>query len=343
VRTRSRLTADMAPGSTGDWTGPARATLQHPRAPTREYRAAVAFMANALLILGVLAWFGARDVLLVARLVHAFGPALEAALLLLVAAGLAVRRTWAVAAMTPLLWLLVIGGGISIVLALAQRTIQIPIGPLLAVWALRAKPLGAPAMGPRPGLASRALVVVGVVALAWPLAAPAIAQPGGLFVTAASDLDHSVEVVGACVDTTREGAVVPVPGTSAEPPATVDVTFHWAWRRNEVLRDGIDAVIFEWFTLAGRPNYEYYLDRDATAAGITEEDRSFRFARYHVDLAQHGFEPGSITIRLLRPSEAYRGSGSIELYASYVHAPNGIPNATQPGLWTVLVQARCEW
>ena len=334
----------MGPGSSGGGIEPAGSTMPQHRGPTREYRAAVAFIANALLVFGVLAWFGAAsDVLLVGRLVHAFGPAVGATVMLLVAAGLAVRRSWAAAAMTPLLWLLVIGGTISFVLALAQRTIQIPIGPLLAVWALRAKPLGAPAMGPRPGLAGRALVVVGVVAAAWPLAAPAIAQPGGLFVAAASDLDHSVDVVGACVDTTREGAVAPVPGTSAEPPSAVDVTFNWAWRRTEPLVEGTDAVIFEWFTMVGREGYEYYLDRQVDGPGITEEDRSHRSARYHVDLAQHGFEPGAITIRLLRPSEAYRGTGSIELYVSYVHAPNGIPNATSPGLWTVVVQARCEW
>jgi hypothetical protein len=319
-------------------------TAGESRAPTREYRAAMGFIASSVFVLLVLAWGAAPGVPPVGRLVHAFGPALSATVLLLVAAGLAVRRAWAVAAMTPLLWLLVIGGAIAFGLALAQGTLQLPIGALLAAWALRAKPLAAPAPAGRAGFSGRGLVVLAVVAAVWPLAAPVLTQPGGPFVAAASDLDASVEIDGACVDTTREGAVAPVAGMSAEAPATVDVTLKWSWRRTEVLREGIDAVIFEWHTMVGRQHYEYFLGRSLPAqAGVTEEDRFTRMARYHVDLAQHGFEPGAITIRLMRPSEAHRGNGSIELYVSYVHAPHGSPNAIERGLWTRLVQARCEW
>ena len=108
---------------------------------TREYRAIITFAISAgLLIVGFLITPSPTAVVL--------GALLGLVVSLVEARGLSQRRDWARYAMAPLLWIYVGAGVVVFVLVLARGGVNIPIGAILAAWALSAKP--SEALGPIP-------------------------------------------------------------------------------------------------------------------------------------------------------------------------------------------------
>jgi hypothetical protein len=136
--------------------------------PTREYRGTVTFSVAAAFGIVVLVLAGSHlpSGIGTTGNVVALGLIVGIVADLIEASGLSSGRDWARYAMTPMLWIILIAGVISFVLALAQSTIQIPIGTMLAIWALRAQP--AAAMGPIPNSsgAGNALVLAALVTAA---------------------------------------------------------------------------------------------------------------------------------------------------------------------------------
>jgi hypothetical protein len=132
-------------------------------APTREFRArwtftiAAAFGASLLILYnGLLGAFPISAVL--GAILNVIAAAIEAS-------GLAGRRDWARYAMTPLLWLFIVTGLLQLLLALTNNGFNIPIGAILAAWALLAKP--STALGPVPTRSTEGqFLVAGAVASA---------------------------------------------------------------------------------------------------------------------------------------------------------------------------------
>jgi len=108
---------------------------------TREYRAIITFAISAgLLIVGLLITPSPTAVVL--------GALLGLVVSLVEARGLSQRNDWARYAMAPLLWIYVGAGMVVFVVVLARGGVNIPIGAILAAWALSAKP--SEALGPIP-------------------------------------------------------------------------------------------------------------------------------------------------------------------------------------------------
>ena len=130
-----------------------------PPAPTREYRATVTF--------AIAATFGVVIFLIGAGL----GPQLLALVPLAImvvigtiaiygieAYGLSNRSDWARYAMTAMLWILLIQGVIQFFVELSRSSINIPIGSLLAAWALSAPPDAR--LGPVPASSGAGLLLI---------------------------------------------------------------------------------------------------------------------------------------------------------------------------------------
>jgi lysylphosphatidylglycerol synthetase-like protein (DUF2156 family) len=124
--------------------------------PTREYRAgwtfAIAAAFGAMLLLlysGILAGLPTTAVV---------GAVLQVVVAAIEALGLRGRAAWARYAMTPLLALFLAVGLLQFFLALSSGGLSIPIGALLAGWALLAKP--SEELGPVPASAPGLLLVL---------------------------------------------------------------------------------------------------------------------------------------------------------------------------------------
>ena len=69
-----------------------------------------------------------------------YGALLATVVNLVEARGLSNGRDWARYAMTPMLWIFVGAGVLLFLVSLGQNSFNIPIGGILAVWALNARP-----------------------------------------------------------------------------------------------------------------------------------------------------------------------------------------------------------
>ena len=307
--------------------------------PSREYRATVAFLASALFVLLlVLLYGGTVSGVPVIGAVTLAGPVLGAVVELVIAFGLAFGLRWARAAMTPALWILAISGVLSFLVSLTAGRLDLPIGPILAIWALRSPPrlTHSPAPGEAAGgVLVPILVAVLLIATAWPVIAPTATQSGGPLIAAASDLHLELQTTTPC-----PGGLGPV----HTPPETIDVVLRWTWARAEPVRAGTDAVALSWATMAGEDVAGYYLDQPIEQQpGITEEDRSGLFAVYRIDLGTRGFEPGAVTIRLRRPNELGSGPGLVQVAANYAHHYGDMVGQTPTGLWKRVEVVNCDW
>ena len=135
--------------------------------PSREYRAMVTFtVAGAFLVVALFLFAGVLSFAPVALASVALGTVA----LLMTAYGLSGRQPWAIAVMSPILWLLVILGAIEFVGAFTHNAINIPIGGILALWALRAPTHGT--AGPL-GATGTFVIVAIVLSSVLPLLGPA--------------------------------------------------------------------------------------------------------------------------------------------------------------------------
>ena len=316
------------------------ATVDTSRQPSREYRATAALLVTGVFTLvAVLLYRDTISSVPVIRDVTLGGYVIGAVVELVIAFGLAWRLQWGHAAMTPALWILGLSGVLTFLASVAGGRLDIPIGAILAIWALRAPPRATPdpATDQRwGGLLAAILVTALVVVAAWPMIVPTATQPGGPLIAADTDLDLELR------------AATPCPGDAAPahvPPDVIDVVLRWTWARGEPIRAGTDAVALSWATMGGdEGSAGYYLDEPMPQdPGITEEDRSGMFAVYSNDLGTRGFEPGSVTIRLHRPNELTSGPGLVQVAATYAHHYTGLVGPSVSGLWRRAVVTNCDW
>jgi hypothetical protein len=314
-------------------------TAEAARRPSREYRATTAFLVTGTFTLLVILLY-ARTISSVPaiRAMTLAGPVIGSVVEIVIAGGLASRLRWANAAMTPVLWILFLGGVLTFLISLGRGSLDVPIGAILAIWALRA-PLRAapdPAAGqPLSGVLAAILVAALVVVAAWPLIVPTATQPGGPLIAADTDLHLELQTAAPCPGDA---------GPAHDPPETIDVVLRWTWARDEPMSSGTDAIVLNWATMGGEELAGYYLDEPIQQQpGITEEDRSGLFAVYRNDLGSRGFEPGSVTIRLHRPHEITSGPGLVQVAATYAHHYTGLIGSSVAGVWTRAVVMNCDW
>jgi hypothetical protein len=144
----------------GEATTPEAAPAPSPRpTPTREYRAMATFVVVTAVIILILFVVGSQAGALVGFTGGLLlGPVLAAVANGVEAYGLSQRHDWARFAMLPMLWIVLVAGLISSLLALGQGRIEIPVGSLLAAWALTARPSAA--LGPVPGSSTQGALLV---------------------------------------------------------------------------------------------------------------------------------------------------------------------------------------
>lgn len=306
--------------------------------PSRHSRATTALLIiGAFTVFAILVSRGTISSVPAIGAITLAGPVIGAVVELVVAFGLVSGRRWANAAMTPVLWILALSGVLTFLASLLGGRLDIPIGAILAIWALRA-PVSSTS-DPAPGQSTwsgLAPILVGalLVAAAWPVIVPIATQPGGPLLAASTDL-HLELAATPCVGEA---------GVADDPPEAIEVVVRWSWARGEPVRDGTDAVVLSWATLGGDDLAGYYLDEPVQQLpGITEEDRSGLFAVYRSDLAVRGFEPGSVTIRLRRPHELGTGPGLVQVDATYAHHYLGQVRTTPQGVWTRAEVVNCDW
>jgi hypothetical protein len=132
--------------------------------PTREYRAMVTFGVAATFILVILVVFSGYMGRLPPVASLFLGALFALAVDAIEAYGLYQRRPWARFAMTPMLWIVLVFGLLSSLVALGRSTIEIPIGSILAIWALNARPAKALGRVPASSTEGTLLLIVAFVA-----------------------------------------------------------------------------------------------------------------------------------------------------------------------------------
>jgi len=250
-----------------------------------------------------------------------------------------------------LLLVLLIADLINAAFALTHSSIPIPLVSVLVIWALRAPsepglaadPAGTlestrePSRDTRRRRSAGGIALVGLLVAAelWPFATMVALQPGSPLVAGESDLTSALTLDADCV-----------PG--GPPPASIDVTFSWAWNRQEPWPSGPDSVVLTWNTVREEGSYYslYTLDPiPAQGAGIVESNRSIGENEgivYRIDRGTPDFDHGHVTLTLHRP-DVPPAHGLVEVTSGYTHAVDaGVETAT-PGLWTQSRVARCEW
>ena len=129
------------------------------RAPTREYRTMVGMWITAVfgIVILVLGATFAGPALAYAPLA-VFAILASIAVNVVEAVGLNGRAPWARYAMTAMCWIALIVGLVGFVIALTRSTLNVPVGSILAGWALAAQPDAS--LGPVPSASTEGLLLV---------------------------------------------------------------------------------------------------------------------------------------------------------------------------------------
>jgi hypothetical protein len=123
------------------WPSSTAAATRASGAPTREYRAIVTFAVAAAYVLVALVIAKGTQAAALAALIGLVASLVEAR-------GLSQGSEWARYAMTPMLWIYVVAGLLVFLVVLLHNAINIPLGVILAAWALSARP--SESLGPVP-------------------------------------------------------------------------------------------------------------------------------------------------------------------------------------------------
>jgi hypothetical protein len=310
--------------------------IEGPPEGSLEARASVAL--KILAVLGfsgvVLAMFpGKTPVATLLTVAFNIAAAVLATILLGVAVGLDRRRSWAAAAVRPLLVLLIVSGVATMAVAWSEGLTRIPFDVALAAWAL----LGPADVTPLPSQERRSVALAGaaLVALAVMLSSKPLFSWGGVFDVHEPDL--RVALAADCATT----------GTS--PPDRITLNYEWSWTSTTPLPSGTDIVVIGWTgsDALGRPLYG--VDRiPVSGAGVysglpgypstamaddvaRESQGSFRWA---LPLDEQQFAPGRIELLLRLARAAPEGPAPLTITATYVHL----------GIWRhAAATVTCAW
>jgi hypothetical protein len=304
--------------------------------PTREDRAAKGFLTLALFSVLVLIVAGS-DATGFTPLERATGlaPAIVSIVALVVALyGVAARRSWALAIVDPILWILVVEGIAISIRALAHSSLQIPIGTVLALWVLRAprEPVALQSGQPRASIASFALVGLFLVGAIGPFVGSAFLQAGG-FLNRQGDLDATLSLDCG----TQEGA----------PPATIRVRYAWSWLRREAFASGTDQIVIEWVDQADGGVTGYTLaGTQLPARGVIEANREIGSPPAIVfggDLAANQTQSNEVGLVLQRTISDGQTSGRVEVLVRYMHGPVSVDDRFSSGIWATKSDQSCSW
>ena len=213
-------------------------SVEGPSAGSREARGSLALKALAALNMAgvILALFSPKTpVAMLLVLLFNVGAAFLAVAYLGVAIGLDRNRSWAIAALRPLLVLVVAVGSCTLVAGLVGGRIRIPFDVAIAVWALLAptdvKPF------PRLSLRSIGLVAVTVPLFSLMLFAQPLGDWGGSLDVHEPDLQATLQVDCGTAGSGSAGSSL---------PPTIALRYDWSWTSGTVLPSGTDIIVIGW-------------------------------------------------------------------------------------------------
>jgi hypothetical protein len=256
-----------------------------------------------------------------------------AAISLGVAVGLDRRRSWAVAAVRPLLVIVIASGVYTLVVWLGEGRIRVPIDVALATWAL----LGPADRKPIARQESRSILfMAAAVALSALMAfSKQLFGWGGTFDVHEPDLRASI-----AADCGSGGTGL---------PDRITLAYDWSWSSTGQMPSGTDIVVAGWTGSDAQGRPLYVIDQiPGTDSGVypartgepsmamadqvaSTSQGSFRWA---IELAKQRFAPGHIRLVLRLAREAPSDPTPLTVTASYVHL----------GIWHHAAAAvTCTW
>ena len=297
--------------------------IEGPEPGSLEWRASIALKLLSGLGFGgvVLAMFpGSTPVATLLTLAFNVAAFTVAGILLIVAFGLDKRRSWAAAAVRPILVLLVLSGVATIAIAWNEQRIRVPFDVVLAGWALlgpaEIKPI------PPPEARSVGLGVATVALLGSMLASPQLFSWGGVFDVHEPDLRATL------------AAGCGTPGAGL--PDQITLRYEWSWTSGAPMPSGTDIVVLGWTGADAEGHPLYVIDQipesgPGVYSGLNgypstkmaddiahETQGAFRWA---MPLAEQQFAPGRIELHLRRSDAATPGPDPqpLNITATYVH------------------------
>jgi len=228
------------------------------------------------------------------------------------------HRHWAIAAIRPLLLLLLVWGAYTFVTALADGVLRIPWTTLAASWAL----FGPADRRPLPRIGGRgaAVLVASTALVAMVLAGQPLFGWGGFFDVHERDLNPSL-----VADCGTPGAAL---------PERIDIAYEWSWSRSALLANEDDVVVIGWSGDDADGHPLYVLDEtpdagDGIALGsssgvstaMTREAAGHWRGSLHwvIDLKARGIRAGTIELVLVRAAEQPLDPEPLTVGASYIH------------------------
>jgi len=258
-----------------------------------------------------------------------WAAALSSVLFFVEARAIGEGRPWAIAASRPLLILLGAWSAYAAVEGFLGGVIRLPFELVLVAWAFRGGPgfagraadVSSGSGGRVSPFERRSLAVIGAAALLLGTMAFGylVFGWGGLLDVDQEDLIGSLRV--DCGD--------PAAGV----PEHLSVAYDWSWSRAAPLPNEVDTVVLGWSgdDAEGRPLYvfgEKEEDGSAIRPGqrgklggeLVSEVRAMSNGGFQwaVDLNRRGYQPGGVTLVLMRAREV-TGPVSLTVKAAYVH------------------------
>jgi hypothetical protein len=312
-----------------------------PRAGSREARTSMALKALAIInLFGVLlaVFPPPHPVSLLLTVTFNVAAAGLAALELLLARALDLRRPWAVAAVRAVLLLLIASSAYAVYAGITAGIVRIPFEGIVAAWAWLAP--SDPELKARLDPRSLGLVLAIGVMLSVLSFGHFVVDWGGtmdvrpVHLAATLDVDCGVGSGGSA---------------AAGEPQTIRAVYRWSWSWSTPLANGLDVAVIGWDgeDAAGHPLYVLGDSPDGgpgvrsggqdvpsadMASAVEAQTRSSW--DWSIDLLRQQYAPGTIEMTLRRSPVAAHGPGTVRLRASYVHL----------GLWhEETVPVSCTW
>ena len=248
------------------------------------------------------------------------------AILLAVIVALRRRDAWAVHAIAPICYVIIVAAVLRVLVALSQGDITIPLEGIGALMVLTRnhRSESMPAITEQ-GKRRVWLAVAGVVvAQLLPVATGPIAD-GGAFGLQPESLN--LQVTMDC--------------TTLEPAAGIPVRAEWSWRDREVLSPPIDGLVVRWSAssdvVADQVTMSHHAmfsgSGDPAAALIQPLTQDVPSREFGIDLAQAGLIDGSVELMFV-PTDETATSGSFAVWAAYAHGDRWLKESDT---------ASCSW